>query len=85
MREKNIFFQNIQQFEDVLEDEEDSLYNFLLFFDGKYLVFIVVDELEDVMELGDFFQLMEKLIVEFMQQLISDSFDIEDVESELEV
>lgn len=85
MREKNIFFQNIQQFEDVLEDEEDSLYNFLLFFDGKYLVFIVVDELEDVMELGDFFQLMEKLIVEFMQQLFSDSFDIEDVESELEV
>lgn len=85
MREKNIFFQNIQQFEDVLEDEEDSLYNFLLFFDGKYLVFIVVDELEDVMELGDFFQLMEKLIVEFMQQLISDSFDIEDVELELEV
>lgn len=85
MREKNIFFQNIQQFEDVLEDEEDSLYNFLLFFDGKYLVFIVVDELEDVMELGDFFQLMEKLIVEFMQQLISDSFDNEDVELELEV
>lgn len=85
MREKNIFFQNIQQFEDVLEDEEDSLYNFLLFFDGKYLVFIVVDELEDGMELGDLFQLMEKLIVEFMQQLISDSFDIEDVESELEV
>lgn len=85
MREKNIFFQNIQQFEDVLEDEEDSLYNFLLFFDGKYLVFIVVDELEDVMELGDFFQLMEKLFVEFMQQLISDSFDIEDVELELEV
>lgn len=85
MREKNIFFQNIQQFEDVLEDEEDSLYNFLLFFDGKYLVFIVVDELEDGMELGDLFQLMEKLIVEFMQQLISDSFDIEDVELELEV